>query len=161
AVAQADRWGGAQVAALVWDHRTGYVEAVVGGRAWGPDRFDRIRQSCRQPGAAWKPLGYRAGLAAGAVQPGAGPRRAPIAEYDEVHNTTWKPRSGNRFRGVVLAQDAFAASLNAPAIDVFDRIGAAPVIALARGLRISTALADLRPMALGASCVKPIELARA
>jgi penicillin-binding protein 1A len=159
AAAHADRWHGAQVAALIWDHRTGYVEASVGGRAWNPDRFDRLLQSCRQPGSAWKPLVYGAALAAGAITPGTALRDAPIAEYDEVHNTTWKPRSGNRFRGVVLAQDAFAASLNAPAIDVFDRVGAGPVIALARRLGISTALSELRPMALGASCVKPIELA--
>jgi penicillin-binding protein 1A len=161
AVAQADRWGGAQVAALVWDHRTGYVEAIVGGRAWNPDRFDRLLQSCRQPGSAWKPMVYGAALAAGAITPGTALRDAPISEYDEVTNTQWKPKSGNRFRGIVLAQDAFAASLNAPAIDVFDRVGARPVISLARRLGISTALADVRPMALGASCVKPIELARA
>jgi membrane carboxypeptidase/penicillin-binding protein len=160
ALAHADRWRGAQVAAVVWDHRTGYVEAIVGGRAWNPDRFDRMLQSCRQPGSAWKPVVYGAALAAGAITPGTALRDAPIAEYDEVNNTHWRPRSGNRFRGVVLAQDAFAASLNAPAIDVFDRIGAGPVIALARRLGISTALADVRPMALGASCVKPIELAR-
>ena len=161
AVAQADRWGRAQVAALVWDHRTGYVEALVGGRAWGPDRFDRLRQSCRQPGSAWKPLVYGAALDAGAITPGTALRDAPIAEYDEVTGAHWKPRSGNRFRGVVLAQDAFAASLNAPAIDVFDRIGARPVISLARRLGITTTISDLRPMALGASCVKPVELARA
>jgi len=35
------------------------------------------------------------------------------------------------------------------------------VIALARRLGISSPLADVRPLALGASCVKPIELARA
>src|SRR5262245_51440929 len=161
ALAHADRWGGAQVAALVWDHRTGYVEAIVGGRDWDPDRFDRLRQSCRQPGSAWKPLVYGAALADGAITPGTALRDAPIAEYDEVANTHWKPKSGNRFRGIVLAQDAFAASLNAPAIDVFDRIGAQPVIALARRLGITSALADVRPLALGASCVRPIELARA
>jgi len=161
AAAHAERWHGAQVAALIWDHRTGYVEAVVGGRAWGPDRFNRALQSCRQPGSAWKPMVYGAALAAGAITPGTALRDAPIAEYDEATATHWKPRSGNRFRGVVLAQDAFAASLNAPAIDVFDRVGAGPVIALARRLGISTALTELRPMALGASCVKPIELARA
>src|SRR6185436_12719962 len=159
--AHADRWRGSQVAALVWDHRTGYVEALVGGRAWDPDRFDRLLQSCRQPGSAWKPLVYGAALAAGAITPGTALRDAPISEYDEVTATHWKPRSGNRFRGVVLAQDAFAASLNAPAIDVFDRVGAQPVIALARRLGITSALADVRPMALGASCVRPIELARA
>jgi penicillin-binding protein 1A len=164
AVAHADRWGGAQIAAVVWDHRTGYVEAIVGGRAWGAaaggDRFDRFRQACRQPGSAWKPVVYGAALAAGAITPGTALRDAPISEYDEITGTHWKPRSGNRFRGIVLVQDAFAASLNAPAIDVFDHVGARPVIALARRLGISTALAEVRPMALGASCVKPIELAR-
>jgi len=181
AVAQGDRWGGAQAAALIWDHRTGYVEALVGGRAWSKgaatataraggasaptgergDRFDRLRQSCRQPGSAWKPLVYGAALEAGAITPGTALRDAPIAEYDEATGAHWKPRSGNRFRGVVLAEDAFAASLNAPAIDVFDRVGAQAVIGLARRLGIATAVADVRPMALGASCVKPIELARA
>jgi penicillin-binding protein 1A len=161
AAAHADRWGDAEVAALLWDHRTGYVEALIGGRAWGRDRFDRALQSCRQPGSAWKPIVYGAALAAGAITPGTALRDAPIAEYDEATNTHWKPRSGSRFRGIVLAQDAFAASLNAPAIDVFDRVGAAPVIELARRLGITTALSDLRPMALGASCVRPIELARA
>ena len=161
AAAHADRWHGAEVAALLWDHRTGYVEALVGGRAWGRDRFDRALQSCRQPGSAWKPVVYGAALAGGAITPGTALRDAPVAEYDEVTATHWKPRSGNRFRGVVLAQDAFAASLNAPAIDVFDRVGPGPIVALARRLGISTRLVELRPMALGASCVKPIELARA
>ena len=161
AVEHADRWGGSEVAAVVWDHRTGYVEAEVGGRAWGPlDRFDRLRQSCRQPGSAWKPLVYGAALRDGAITPGTALRDAPISEYDEATGTHWKPHSGNRFRGVVLVQDAFAASLNAPAIDVFDRVGPRPIIQLARRMGITTALTELRPMALGASCVKPIELAR-
>jgi penicillin-binding protein 1A len=158
-----------QIAAIVWDHRTGYVEALVGGRDWAADtqagargdQFDRMLQSCRQPGSAWKPFVYGAALESGAITPGTALRDAPIAEYDEVTNTHWKPKSGNRFRGVVLAQDAFASSLNAPAIDVFDRVGAGTVIALARRLGITTPLAEVRPMALGASCVKPIELARA
>ncbi|MDX2092159.1 MAG: transglycosylase domain-containing protein [Kofleriaceae bacterium] len=165
AVTHADRWNHADVAALVWDHHTGYVEALVGGRAWGTppfgDRFDRVLRSCRQPGSAWKPLVYGAALETGAITPGTALRDAPIAEYDEVTNVHWKPKSGNRFRGVVLAQDALAASLNAPAIDVLDRVGAEPVIRFARRLGITSDVTDLRPMALGASCVKPIELARA
>jgi penicillin-binding protein 1A len=160
AVEHGDRWNRAQVAAVIWDHRTGYIEALVGGRAWGPDRFDRMLQSCRQPGSAWKPLVYGAALESGAITPGTALRDAPIAEYDEVTNVHWKPKSGNRFRGVVLAQDAIAASLNAPAIDVFDRTGADTVIRLARRLGITSDLAEVRPMALGASCVKPLELAR-
>ncbi len=158
--AQGDRWGAAQAAALIWDHHTGYIEALVGGRAWGPDRFDRMLGSCRQPGSAWKPLVYGAALDSGAITPGTALRDAPISEYDEATGVHWKPKSGNKFRGVVLAQDALAASLNAPAIDVFDRVGAPPVIRLARKLGVTADLAEVRPMALGASCVKPIELAR-
>ena len=150
-----------ELAAIVWDHATGYVEALVGGLAWRGDGFDRMLQSCRQPGSAWKPMVYGAALDAGAITPGTALRDAPVAEYDEATNTAWKPKSGGKFRGVVIAQDAFAASLNAPAIDVFDRIGPGPVIAFARALGITTPLAEVRPMALGASCVKPIELARA
>ncbi|MBA2543417.1 MAG: transglycosylase domain-containing protein [Deltaproteobacteria bacterium] len=161
AAAQADRWGKTQVAALVWDHRTGYVEALIGGRDWDPDRFDRMLRSCRQPGSAWKPMVYGAALESGAITPGSALRDAPIADYDEATGVHWKPKSGNRFRGIVLAQDAFAASLNAPAIDVLDRVGIPRVITFARRLGITSAVSELRPMALGASCVKPIELARA
>ena len=165
AVNQAERWSQQgktpQVASLVWDHKTGYVEALVGGRDWDPDRFDRMLQSCRQPGSAWKPMVYGAALESGAIAPGTALRDAPIADYDEATNVHWKPKSGNKFRGVVLAQDAFAASLNAPAIDVLDRVGIPRVIQFARRLGITSAVAELRPMALGASCVKPIELARA
>jgi penicillin-binding protein 1A len=158
--AHAAAWNGAQTGALIWDYRTGYVEALVGGTTWGADKFDRMILSCRQPGSAFKPVVYGAALEAGAITPGTALRDAPVSEYDEVTNTQWKPKSGGHFRGVVLVQDAFAASLNAPAIDVLDRVGAPAVAALARRLGITTPLAEVRPLALGASCVKPIELAR-
>ena len=166
AAAHADKWKQhnqtPQIAAMLWDHHTGYVEALTGGLGWGAtDKFDRFLQSCRQPGSAFKPIVYGAALDSGSITPGTALRDAPVAEYDESTNTSWKPKSGGHFRGIVIAQDAFASSLNAPAIDVFDRTGAGAIIGLARKLGISTPLAAYRPMALGASCVKPIELARA
>ena len=151
-----------QIGALLWDHETGYVEALVGGLRWDQSRFDRASQACRQPGSAFKPLVYAAALAAGVITPGTPLRDAPIAEYDERLDVHWKPRnSGRGFRGVALAHDALASSLNAPAVDVLDRVGGERVIELARKLGITTKLDDVRPLALGASCVVPIELARA
>ncbi len=162
AVTQADAWGESQVAALVWDHQTGYVEALVGGRGWSKqDQFDRLLGSCRQPGSAWKPIVYGAALDNGVINPGTALRDAPITEYDVRTNVFWKPKSGKSFRGLVLAQDAFASSLNAPAIDVLARVGSPIAISFARKLGITSKVTDLSPMALGASCVKPIELARA
>ena len=148
-------------AAVVWDHRTGYVLAVAGGRRWSLGGFDRLTQACRQPGSVWKPIVYAAALERGAITQGTALRDAPVAEYDEATAEHWKPRSGARFRGVAVAADALAYSLNAPAIDVLDRVGAPSVIALARRLGITTEISELRPMALGASCVVPLELARA
>lgn len=150
-----------ELAALWWDLHTGYVEALVGGARWRESQFDRVRKACRQPGSAWKTLLYGAALESGAITPGTPLLDAPVTEYDEVQNVFWKPKSGNRFRGVVLAEDAFAASLNAPAIDVLGRTGGARVIELARRLGITAELADVGPLALGASCVRPLELARA
>ena len=153
--------GPPELAAVVWDHHTAYVEAMVGGRAWQTTQFDRLTQACRQPGSAWKPIVYAAALERGVITQGTALRDAPIAEYDEVTGVHWKPRAGKAFRGVALVADALALSLNAPAIDVLDRVGAPAVIALARRLGVSTDVTDLRPMALGASCVKPVELAHA
>jgi penicillin-binding protein 1A len=150
-----------EVGAILWDHATGYVEGLVGGRTWRSSQFDRVTQACRQPGSAWKPIVYGAALEHDAITQGTALRDAPIAEYDEATNVHWKPKSGKHFRGVVLVRDAFASSLNAPAIDVLDRVGVPAVIAFARKLGIATDVADVRPMALGASCVRPLELARA
>jgi len=156
----AGKEGPPELAAVIWDHRTAYVEAMVGGRVWRETQFDRLTQACRQPGSAWKPLVYAAAIERGAITQGTPLRDAPIAAYDEVTGVHWKPRAGKAFRGVALAADALALSLNAPAIDVLDRVGAPAVIALARRLGVTTEVTDLRPMALGASCVKPVELAR-
>ena len=151
-----------QVAALLWDHQTDYIDAAIGGLGWDESKFDRTTQACRQPGSAFKPIVYGAALAADAITPGTPLRDAPIAEYDERLDVHWKPRNtGHAFRGVALAQDAIASSLNAPAVDVLDRVGGARVIALARKLGLTGELADVRPLVLGSSCVVPIELAGA
>ncbi len=154
--------GAPQVGAIVMDHTTNYVEATIGGLSWADSRFDRSTQACRQPGSAFKPVVYGAALESDVITPGTALRDAPIAAYDERLGVHWKPtNSGRAFRGVALAQDALAQSLNAPAVDVYDRAGAKRVINFARRLGITTKLAEVRPMALGASCVRPIELATA
>jgi penicillin-binding protein 1A len=166
AAGHAQRWRTAEgvrpeLAALWWDTRTGYVEALYGGNDWRASQFDRVIQACRQPGSAWKLLVYGAALEAAAITPGTPLLDAPVTEYNEVENVFWKPKSGDRFRGLVLAEDAFAASLNAPAIDVLGRVGGGRVIELARRLGITTPIVDGGPLALGASCVEPLQLARA
>jgi penicillin-binding protein 1A len=151
-----------QVGVYAFDRVTGYVEATVGGLSWSASKFDRATQACRQPGSAFKPIVYVAALEHDTITPGTPLRDAPVSEYDEDHDVFWKPRNeGKAFRGVVLAQDALAASLNAPAVDVIDRVGPARAVAMAERLGITTKLDPVRPIVLGSSCVIPAELARA
>ena len=148
-----------QAAVVAWDYHTGYVELLIGGRSWAESQYDRVQQACRQPGSAFKPIVFTAALELDVITPGTPLRDGPIAIYDGELNVHWKPAStGRRFRGVVLAQDALAGSVNAAAVDVLDRVGGDRVISLARRLGLTTRLADVHPMALGASCVNPMQL---
>ncbi|MFH0901275.1 MAG: transglycosylase domain-containing protein [Pseudomonadota bacterium] len=151
-----------QVAAFAFDHHTGYVETAVGGLDWRSSRFDRTAQACRQPGSAFKPILYAAALEHDTITPATMLRDAPISDYLPDEDRFWKPtNAGRQFQGAVLAQLALARSLNAPAIDVLDRVGTTAVVEMAQRLGISTSMAAVRPLALGASCVIPAELARA
>lgn len=151
-----------EVAAIAIDHTTGYIEVLVGGLDWQRSKYDRAAQACRQPGSTFKPIVYAAAIEKNAITPGTPLRDAPVTEYDEDRDVFWKPHnSGHAFRGVALAQDALAASLNAPAVDVLDRVGTAAAIAFAQRLGFTSTFEAVRPLVLGASCVIPLELARA
>ncbi len=47
----------------------GAVRAMVGGRNYGDSQFNRATQAMRQPGSAFKPFVYLAGLEAGHAGP--------------------------------------------------------------------------------------------
>ncbi len=159
---QGEREEAPQVAALVFDHHTGYVSVMVGGSDWQKNQFNRTTQGCRQPGSAFKPLVYGAALEAKVITPATPLRDGPISEYDPGLMVFWKPsNSGREFRGLAIAQDALASSLNTPAVEVFDLVGSKAVVEFSLALGISTPLRENRHLALGASCVIPMELAGA
>ena len=62
--------------ALVAMATDGAVRAMVGGRDYGSSQFNRATQAQRQPGSAFKPFVYLAGLRSRAASAGPGRRRA-------------------------------------------------------------------------------------
>ncbi len=138
--------------ALVLMDPDGAVRAMVGGRSYDASQFNRATQALRQPGSAFKPFVYLAGLEDGL---------RPDHELDDARITVegWSPRNyGRKYAGRVTLREAFARSLNSVAVRVSETAGRDRVVAAARRLGITSELAAHPAIALGASEVTLIEL---
>lgn len=143
---------GASQAALVAMRPDGAVVAMVGGRDYQESQFNRAVSAMRQPGSAFKLFVYHAALRAG-VPLDSTLLDAPIAVG------RWRPRNfGHRYRGRVSLQDAFAGSLNMPAVALAQEVGIQRVIESARELGIDADLAARPSLALGTSEVSLLDL---
>jgi len=141
--------------ALVALSPDGAVRAMVGGRDYGQSQFNRATQAQRQPGSAFKPFVYLAGLEAG-LRPSDHFVDAPIRVGDwQPHNYT------NRYQGDMTLAEALAQSINTIAVQVAERAGIGRVIAAANRLGITSDLAKDASIALGTNEVNLLELASA
>ena len=146
---------GVSQAAIVVLAPDGAVSAMVGGRDYRASQFNRATQALRQPGSAFKPLVYLAGLESG-LSPASRLIDGPVAVGE------WRPRNfDGRFRGAVSLRDALARSINTVAVTVAERAGLGRVVAAARRLGLTTPLPASPSLALGAAEVSLIELTAA
>lgn len=97
AAEQAKSWDLAQVpevsgAMVAIDPHTGRVLAMSGGYAYGGSEFNRATQAKRQPGSAFKPFVYLAGLENG-FTPSTIIMDAPVELSQGAGMPTWKPQN--------------------------------------------------------------------
>ncbi len=165
------------------DHHTGYVAAMVGGYDYDRSVFNRAVQACRQPGSTYKPIYYALGLDSGygfdTVLDD-----IPVPITDAVTGETWTPTNLEGTNdGDVTLEYALVFSKNIPSVDLFHRLrregcnaagancpsgqkpgslpGDKPIEAWLRRLGFSTKVSVDDALALGASCSKLDEMARA
>ena len=141
--------------ALVAMSPDGAVRAMVGGRDYGQSQFNRAIQAQRQPGSAFKPFVYLAGLEAG------------LRPYDQfvdapIRVGTWQPRDYiGRYQGEMTLAEGLAQSINTIAVQVAQRAGIRNVVAVAHRLGISSDLTPEMSLALGTNEVNLLELVSA
>jgi penicillin-binding protein 1A len=139
---------------------SGYIQAYVAGRDYELSEFDRISQGCRQPGSTFKPIYYTLALQRG-MSPETILTDRPKAEVDPITGEKWIPYNVD---GTYLIncsmRTALVQSRNMPSIEVFSRMGAQDVARYSEHLGISTQMIADRALALGASCVKPFDMAK-
>ena len=142
-------------AALVALSPDGAVMAMVGGRDYATSQFNRATQAMRQPGSAFKPIVYLAGLEAGLT-----PESTIVDKPLTVEG--WSPRNFERtHQGQVTLRRALARSINTVAVSVSERAGRSRVITTARRLGITAALKPAPSLALGAAEISLLEMTAA
>jgi penicillin-binding protein 1A len=151
----AARKAAAGEAALVAMTADGAVRAMVGGRNYGRSSFNRATQAYRQPGSAFKPIVYVAGLEQGLS--------ADSRFVDSpLRLAGWQPSNfTNRYLGEVSLRHALAESINTVAVQVGEHAGRRHVIDVARRLGITADLAATPSLSLGTREVSVVELTAA
>jgi penicillin-binding protein 1B len=147
-----------QGAVVVMQPKTGHILAMVGGRNYSKSQFNRITQSRRQPGSAFKPFVYVTGL----------DTFTPItilANTPRTYNIdgkTWAPKNFDRqAKKQVSVRTALENSDNLATVDLALQVGLQPIIETATRFGFSTPFKPYPSLALGAFEVIPLELARA
>ncbi|HBE21476.1 MAG TPA: penicillin-binding protein [Cyanobacteria bacterium UBA11149] len=144
-----------QAALVAIDPRSGQIKAMVGGKDFYNQQFNRVTQAQRQPGSTFKPFVYGTGIAGG-FSPYRGYEDAPfIVDGYEPKNY------GGTFRGWTNIKDALTKSVNIVAVKALIDIGWDPVINVAHKMGIESELKPTYSLALGASEVNLLELTSA
>ncbi|WP_066375233.1 MULTISPECIES: transglycosylase domain-containing protein [unclassified Anabaena] len=150
------RWQKFTQAALVAiDPRNGEIQAMVGGKNFGKNQFNRVTQAQRQPGSTFKTFVYAAAIATG-KNPNDSYLDAPFVVDD------YEPKNyGRTFRGRMSMRDALTRSVNVVAVKVLLDVGFDPIINVAHNMGIKSNLLPTYSLALGSNEVTLLELTSA
>ncbi|HEY5036848.1 MAG TPA: PBP1A family penicillin-binding protein [Chthoniobacterales bacterium] len=156
-----------QGAVIALDNKTGGILALVGGRDFEHNEFDRALQAKRPPGTAITPFIYAAAFAKG-LYPGS------IVEDSALDNRTvmiggttgilgeWGPENiNNRYEGPITAREALAKSKNGSAVRIGNAAGLDNVIHLIHEAGVDSKLRPYPATFLGSSEMTLAELALA
>ncbi|MGY6588945.1 MAG: penicillin-binding protein 1A [Wenzhouxiangella sp.] len=126
-----DGWRLAQIpmaeAALVsMDAESGAILALVGGLDFGRSQFNRVTQSRRQPGSAFKPFVYAAAFDHG-FTPASIVNDSPVVINDPSMEREWRPTNFSRqFHGPTRLREAMVHSRNLVSVRLLMNVGLEP-----------------------------------
>ncbi|MGV0105623.1 peptidoglycan glycosyltransferase [Nostoc sp. DSM 114160] len=150
------RWENFKQAAMVAiDPRNGEIKAMVGGKDFGKNQFNRVTQAQRQPGSTFKGFVYATAIATG---------KSPYDSYEDAPFVVdgYEPKNySENFHGSMNIRDALTRSVNIIAVKVLIDVGFTPTIKLAHDMGIKSELKPTYSLALGSNEVNLLELTSA
>ncbi len=144
-----------QAAVFSFSPINGRILVYAGGKDYTKSQYDRVSQSARPSGSAFKPFIYTAAIEKG---------YSPNDMIDDLpfKAGSWAPRNyGNKYRGPIPLYTALMVSSNVCTARLMDAIGVRPVIQLARVMGITTPIPYDYTISLGSNSVKLFEMTRA
>ncbi len=157
-----------QGALISIDPSNGYIMAMVGGKDFGVDQFNRATQARVEPGSAFKPLYYSAAIDSRMFTPATMILDAPVV-FTNPDGTLYEPLNyKGEWHGRVLMRDALAESMNVPSLKILDGIGfdaaiqrASRMLGITDPAEIEKTFPRYYPLGLGVVSVSPLQMARA
>ncbi|MEY2549995.1 MAG: penicillin-binding protein, partial [Verrucomicrobiota bacterium] len=156
-----------QGALLALDNQTAGILALIGGRDFEHNQYDRALQARRPAGTAIKPLVYAAafenGLFPGSlVDDSALDNRAVMIGGTTGILGEWGPETeDNRYEGSITAREALVKSKNGATVRLGMTVGVDPVLQLCKAAGIKSPLRPFPATFLGSSEITLAELALA
>lgn len=152
-----------QAALIAVDPRSGYIKAMVGGRDYKKNQYNRVFAKTRQPGSSFKPFLYLTALQSGFMSPVTRYKSEPtVFTYDEGRKTYEPHNYGDKYLNELIdMRQALASSDNIYAVNTIMTVGADKVIDTARKLGIESPMKPVPSLALGTFPVSPFEMASA
>lgn len=151
-----------QTAIIAIDPRNGYIKAMVGGKDYKTNQFNRAISGRRQPGSAFKPIVYLTALENGFTPLTKIMSEPTVFTYDEGRQTYMPSNFNEKYENDFIdMRTAIAKSDNIYAVQMFMDTGPDKVIETAKRIGITSLIKPLPSLALGTFSVSPIELASA
>jgi penicillin-binding protein 1A len=152
---------GAQGALLSVSPYTGEIISMVGGYDFAKSKFNRVVQSNRQPGSAFKPFIYAVGLENG-FTPSSILLDSPQALGGAEQSLNWKPRNyDGTFKGRMTYRRALEVSRNIPTIRLTQQVGVDKIIDFMDRLKLNLDLPRDLSVSLGSFGINLLDLVRA
>jgi 1A family penicillin-binding protein len=154
-----------QGALIALDNQTGGILALIGGRDFEHNQYDRALQARRPAGTAMKPFVYAAafenGLFPGSlVEDSALDNRAVMIGGTTGILGEWGSETeDNRYEGPITAREALVKSKNGATVRIGMTVGVDPVLQLCKAAGIKSPLRPFPATFLGSSEITLAELA--
>jgi penicillin-binding protein 1A len=139
--------------------QTGNVLALEGGYSFESSEFNRATQAQRQPGSAFKPIIYAAGLEKG-FTPASIIVDSPIV-YEDGDSGKWKPSNfEEKFYGDTTFRQALIHSRNVPTIKLAQALSVSTVLDYTKRLGVEGKFPSDLSISLGSASVSLLEMTK-